>query len=141
MAATVLLFINRSYADSFGFTDTASISPALGKSDQVSFVESLLFESARIIEEQFSLSDSPSLSIDRLLSDGSPLSDVFDRTVTFERSFSDAFALDDLFNGGLVFTENKSNVFGMTDTFSYNMILGNNAVLNASALNTYTLNR
>jgi len=121
--ATVFLLIQRSFADSIGLTDTAVLSNTLGKTDTLQMLEQLAFEQDIALNTDIAFTDSAFLQllIPRDFSDNVSLTDIFVRDVVYSRVVTDAFSVNDSFN--------------------LNLILGNNSVLNASALNTYTLNR
>ena len=138
---SVLMVFEREFTDSLGLTDSTTLSTEIAKVDGFDFLDQIVLESIRGVSSPVSISDSMaySLSIESL--DSIALSDAPSISTAYIRSFADAFALDDSYNGGLIYTENKSNVFGMNDSFSYTLALGNNAVLNTSAINTFTLNR
>jgi len=138
---SVLMLFVRDFTDSLGITDSASLSNEIVKVDGLGFVDQVILESIKGLSSPISISDSLIYSLSRESLDTIGLPDSPSITATYVRSFADGFALDDLFHNGILFSENKSNVFGLSDSFSYTLVLGNTAVLNTSAMNTFTLNR
>ena len=133
--------IKRDFADSTTISDVSVIAVNKALSETLSFAEAALIEYQANKSDAVSIADTQVLAVNLAKSETVSLSDSFSRPTTFNRSFTDAFALDDSLNSGLGFNETKANVFSLSDSFTFTMILGNNSVLNASTLNTFTLNR
>jgi hypothetical protein len=128
-------------AHSFGFTD----------SDASAFTKGL--------SDSFPLSDADSFGLDKPITHAFSLGDA--DSFTFSKNLSDAFTLDDISTVDAISKDVeavKNNVFGladeralglekavsefleMTESVNVTLISLNSSVLNASALNTFTLN-
>lgn len=138
---SVALIINRAHTDSVSVADVTVL--AVNKV----FAEAINFSEVAVLEFQANKSDAVTLSetqifaVETAPTESVSVLDTLTSTTNYVRTFSDAFSLDDLFAGGRIITEDKTNIVSLSDSFSYSLIIGNNAVLNASTLNTFTLNR
>jgi len=133
--------IQRDFNDSTTISDVSVIGVNKALSEALSFSESALIQYQANKTDSISFSDTQALAVNLNKVETVTVTDLFSRPTTFNRSFTDAFALDDSFSTGLSYLETKANVLSLSDSFTFTMILGNNSVLNASTLNTFTLNR
>ena len=138
--ALVMLEIGRSHADSLSVSDVAVMTLDKGINESVTFSEVLSKDFETSKTDGVSISDAYSSLFTRPVTDAFSVADSFGRTVTYQRSFADAFGLDESVNVSPNWGVEKTNVFSFTESFSYEIRIGHNSVLNASALNTYTLN-
>jgi hypothetical protein len=151
---------NRSLTDATSLSDTQAITAEKSLSDSLSLGESFsraavysrsLTDATSLSDAQAltaslskadatSLSDTQAITAEKSLSDSLSVGESFSRVGTYSRTFTDAFSLDDIethTNGTMV---NKTNVFGLNDSFTHVLERQNHAVLNTSALNTFTFN-
>ena len=140
-SAELIVQFVRDFTDSTNITDVAVLTVSKELSETLSFAEAALIEYQANKSDSISFADTQVLTVNLSKVDTVSVTDLFSRPTIFTRSFTDAFALDDSLSSGLGFSETKANVFSFSDNFTFTMILGNNSVLNASTLNTFTLNR
>lgn len=135
----IFLEIVRDFSDSIGTTDASVLVFDKGAVDALTFSDSraAVLESSKT--DGVTLGEVEAKQLNKAATDSSSITDLFGRAVVFARHFTDAFALDEAVLINPDIGVNKSNIFSFTDTFSYQMVIGNNSVLNSSALNTYTL--
>lgn len=139
-AVSILLIIERALSDSLSVTDVSVIVLDKNINETINLSESQQIDFAQAKTDTISFSDIHSSLFAKPVSNTVPVTDSFGRVATYARSFIDAFGLDELVSVTPNWGVEKTNVFSFTDSFSYEIRAGHNAVLNASALNTYTLN-
>ena len=136
----ILLTIERSFADSSAITDVSVISLDKSVTETFALLESQEKTVSLEKADSISASDIYSSLFTKPAADSFSVADSFGRVATYARSFTDAFGLDELVSVTPNWGVEKTNILSFTDSFSYEIRAGHNAVLNASALNTYTLN-
>lgn len=139
---SVLFAFARSFADSSTITDISVIAFDKSVAETFSILESQEKSVSLGKENNLSISDTSSHAFDKSVSSGFSVSvsDFFAYVATYARSFNDAFGLDELVSIESNFNLEKTNIFSLTESFSYELKAGHNAVLNTSAINTYTIN-
>lgn len=137
---SILLIIERAFSDSLAVTDVSVIALDKNINETINFSESQQIDVAQAKTETISVSDIHSSLFAKSVSNIVSVTDSFGLVATYARSFTDAFGLDELVSVTPNWGVEKTNVFSFTDSFSYEIRAGHNSVLNASALNTYTLN-
>tara|TARA_B110001454_G_C12695960_1_gene424385 strand:- start:948 stop:1700 length:753 start_codon:yes stop_codon:yes gene_type:complete len=154
----VVLTITRAFADSSAISDVSVLAIDKNFSDTLTASELVSMVLAVSKTDSTQITDVPNLSANKSVTETLNITDSFSRVGTFSRAFTDAFSLDDTethLNGAIM---NKANVFGFSDTntfsfqknatdslsfsenFSHVISRHNHAVLNTSALNTFTPN-
>lgn len=136
----ILITIARGFSDSLSVSDFSAIALSKDVTETISLTHSRNIDFAKVQFDGVILSDIQSRLISKTANDSASMSDSFGRIATFARSFTDAFGLDELVNVSPNWGVEKTNIFSFTESFSYEIRAGHNSVLNASALNTYTLN-
>ena len=137
---SLLLIIERAFADSVAVSDVSVIALDKDITETISLSESQQKAVSLGKADGISISDTYSSVFAKPVTDSFTATDSFGRVATYARSFTDAFGLDELVSVTPNWGVEKTNVLSFTDSFSYEIRAGHNAVLNASALNTYTLN-
>jgi hypothetical protein len=137
---SIILVIQRAFADSSAISDVAVLAVEKGLTETLSVSEILSMAVSLSKVDATSLSDTQSLIAEKPLSDSLSVAESFSRVATYSRAFTDAFSLDDLETHTNTAILNKTNVFGFNDSFTHVLERQNHAVLNTSALNTFTFN-
>ena len=139
-SVSLLVTVIRDFTDSFAVTDAPVFTFDKGISDQVALSEVIdrAFDTSKA--DSISLGDLYSSTYAKPASDAFSVSDSFSRVANFSRGFTEAFGLDEVVNVSPNWGVEKTNVLSFSDSFSYEIRAGHNAVLNTSALNTFTLN-
>lgn len=90
-----ILFI-RDFGDSYGFTDSESLTTGLGKEESLALSETDVKQVGLQKSDTTNISESSELLFSTPKSDNVSISESFSRVVLFSRNFSDAVSLDDL---------------------------------------------
>jgi len=137
---SIVLFIQRSFSDSSAISDVAVLAVEKELSETLSVSEILSMAVSLSKSDSTSLSDTQAITAEKPLSDGIGVTESFSRVATYSRNFTDAFSLDDIETHTNTAILNKTNVFGFNDSLTHILSRDNRAVLNTSALNTFTFN-
>lgn len=136
----IVLTIFRNFSDSTAISDVAVLDLDKSVSNSISFTDSQLKEISKGATETLSFLEGVERGLSKPVNDATSIADSFGRVVAYVRAASSAFTLDEVVSISQNFGVDKTNILSLTDSFSYEMRAGHNSVLNASALNTYTLN-
>jgi hypothetical protein len=136
----IVLIIKRSFADSYAISDVSVLAVGKGLTETLSVSELLSMAVSLSKADATSLSDTQAITAEKPLSDSLSVGESFSRAAIYSRSLTDAFSLDDLETHTNTAILNKTNVFGFNDSFTHVLERQNHAVLNTSALNTFTFN-
>lgn len=155
---TTLLQIQIAAADTFDFADTLSTLLTIQRAftETVSFAETTQFNIEKLLGDAFSftdnfgtlvttnatpdafaITDSSIITSGLHKSDAVSVSDA--ATLSFEKHLTDGFAFNENFITGDNFFNATNNIFGFADNLVINL-RHDNAVLNTSSLNTFSLN-
>lgn len=136
----IVLIVLRDFSDSTAISDVAVLDLDKSVSNSISFTDSQLKEINKGNTETLSFLEGVERDLSKPIDDATSIADSFGRVVAYVRAASSAFTLDEVVSISQNFGVDKTNILSLTDSFSYEMRAGHNSVLNASALNTYTLN-
>tara|TARA_E500000331_G_scaffold261867_1_gene252832 strand:- start:130 stop:819 length:690 start_codon:yes stop_codon:yes gene_type:complete len=134
-----LLFINRTFTESVSLSESQTFVINKALSDSISLTDA--FNASFITEftpDSFTLADSPSIDVNGNPTESISLSEEV--AIQSEKAVSDSFGFNESFQAGFNLTQDINNIVSVSDNFQFLLISGNNAVLNTSALNTFTLN-
>tara|TARA_X000001036_G_scaffold237445_1_gene221526 strand:+ start:93 stop:782 length:690 start_codon:yes stop_codon:yes gene_type:complete len=134
-----LLTIQRAYSDSVSLAEASTFSLSKSLADSLSLADNVGVATQRgLTGETVSVLDTAVISVDLSKLETVNLADV--PSISLSKTFADTFAFNENFTAGYDHEQNTNNVVAIGDNFSYILISGNNAVLNTSAINTFTLN-
>lgn len=136
---TTLLQVQRTFSESLSLSETTAFTINKSFSETLSLTDvfDYLLETG-FIGENLSLQDAPAVDFSTSKQDSFAVSDV----AIFASSLSanDAFGFNENFQAGFNQSQNVNNAISVLDNFEFLLIAGDKAVLNTSALNTFTLN-
>ena len=137
----IIMQFARGFTDSTSITDISVIALDKALSETLSFADEALTEFEAAKADFFGFTHAQTFGVEKQLVDTLTLSETFSRPTVFVRGFTDTFGLDDTLTNSANQSLTKINVIGLTDDFSFTVVAGNKSTLNASTLNTFTLNR
>lgn len=137
----IIMQFARGLTDSTPITDIPVIASDKALAETLSFADETLTDFEAVKADFFGFTHAQTFGVEKQLVDTLSLSETFSRPTVFVRGFTDTFGLDDTLTNSANRSLTKINVIGLTDDFSFTVVAGNKSTLNASTLNTFTLNR
>jgi len=92
----ILLEIQRAFSDTLSYSDTHALGLGLKKSDSIGAYDAAQRNLGKGLADSFAIAEATAFSLTSLLSDGTSLSEQFNRTVSFIRGFTETAGISEV---------------------------------------------